>query len=152
MSVAAADGVTALQLPKYRNKEELDAVRKMLKAFPAIVFAGKACHLEDRLIDVAMGKIFLLQGGDCTESFKEFNANNIRDTFRILLWMGVVLCLVNKCSSSRSDPLEEKNGVKLTSYRGDNINGDAFRHRRLRCHPAVATMVTMDLAVDTGLL
>ncbi|KAL5982414.1 Phospho-2-dehydro-3-deoxyheptonate aldolase 2, chloroplastic [Asimina triloba] len=74
-----------LQLPKYRNKEELDVVHKKLKAFSIIVFTSEVCHLEDHLTDVAMGKDFLLQGRDCAKSFKEFNANNIMDTFRILL-------------------------------------------------------------------
>lgn len=81
----------ALQLPEYPNKEELESVLKTLDDFPPIVFAGEARSLEERLAEAAMGKAFLLQGGDCAESFKEFNANNIRDTFRILLQMGVVL-------------------------------------------------------------
>ncbi|KAB2625912.1 phospho-2-dehydro-3-deoxyheptonate aldolase 1 [Pyrus ussuriensis x Pyrus communis] len=85
-----------------------------------------------------MGNAFLLQGGDCAESFKEFNANNIRDTFRVLLQMGVVLMfggqipvvkvgrMAGQFAKPRSDSFEEKNGVKLPSYRGDNVNGDAF--------------------------
>lgn len=81
----------ALQLPDYPNKEELDSVLKTMETFPPIVFAGEARHLEERLAEAAMGKAFLLQGGDCAESFKEFNAVNIRDTFRILLQMGVVM-------------------------------------------------------------
>lgn len=81
----------ALQLPEYPNKEELESVLKTLEDFPPIVFAGEARSLEERLAEAAMGKAFLLQGGDCAESFKEFNANNIRDTFRILLQMGAVL-------------------------------------------------------------
>ncbi|KAF9607920.1 hypothetical protein IFM89_003734 [Coptis chinensis] len=81
----------ALQLPEYPNQQELENVLKTIEAFPPIVFAGEARHLEEKLADAAMGKAFLLQGGDCAESFKEFNANNIRDTFRILLQMGVVL-------------------------------------------------------------
>lgn len=81
----------ALQLPDYPDQQELENVLKTIEAFPPIVFAGEARSLEERLGDAAMGKAFLLQGGDCAESFKEFNANNIRDTFRILLQMGVVL-------------------------------------------------------------
>lgn len=81
----------ALQLPEYPDQQELESVLKTIEAFPPIVFAGEARSLEERLGDAAMGKAFLLQGGDCAESFKEFNANNIRDTFRILLQMGVVL-------------------------------------------------------------
>lgn len=81
----------ALQLPEYPDQEEFHSVLQTLDAFPPIVFAGEARHLEERLGEAAMGNAFLLQGGDCAESFKEFNANNIRDTFRILLQMGAVL-------------------------------------------------------------
>lgn len=128
----------ALQLPEYPNKEELDSVIKTLEAFPPLVFAGEARHLQDRLAEAALGKAFLLQGGDCAESFKEFNANNIRDTFRILLQMGAVLMfggqmpvvkvgrMAGQFAKPRSESFEEVNGVKLPSYRGDNINGDTF--------------------------
>ncbi|KAE9457405.1 hypothetical protein C3L33_10689, partial [Rhododendron williamsianum] len=128
----------ALQLPEYPDREQLDKVLETLDAFPPIVFAGEARSLEERLGEAAMGNAFLLQGGDCAESFKEFNANNIRDTFRIVLQMGAVLMfggqmpvikvgrMAGQFAKPRSDPLEEKNGVKLPSYRGDNINGDAF--------------------------
>ncbi|KAJ6352903.1 hypothetical protein OIU76_002010 [Salix suchowensis] len=128
----------ALQLPEYPNKEELDSVLKTLDAFPPIVFAGEARSLEEKLADAAMGNAFLLQGGDCAESFKEFHANNIRDTFRILLQMGAVLMfggqmpvikvgrMAGQFAKPRSDPFEEKDGVKLPSYRGDNVNGDTF--------------------------
>ena len=82
---------TALQQPEYPDVAELEAVLETIEAFPPIVFAGEARLLEERLGQAAMGEAFLLQGGDCAESFKEFNANNIRDTFRILLQMGAVL-------------------------------------------------------------
>lgn len=81
----------ALQLPEYPDQEELASVLGTLETFPPIVFAGEARSLEEKLGQAAMGQAFLLQGGDCAESFKEFNANNIRDTFRVLLQMGVVL-------------------------------------------------------------
>jgi len=81
----------ALQLPEYPNPAELETVLKTIEAFPPIVFAGEARHLEERLADAAMGRAFLLQGGDCAESFKEFNSNNIRDTFRVILQMSAVL-------------------------------------------------------------
>ncbi|XP_052202409.1 phospho-2-dehydro-3-deoxyheptonate aldolase 1, chloroplastic-like [Diospyros lotus] len=128
----------ALQLPEYPDPEELEAVLRTLEAFPPIVFAGEARSLEERLAEAAMGNAFLLQGGDCAESFKEFHANNIRDTFRILLQMGAVLMfggqmpvikvgrMAGQFAKPRSEPFEEKNGVKLPSYRGDNVNGDAF--------------------------
>ena len=81
----------AHQLPEYPNQEELQLVLHTLEAFPPLVFAGEARSLEERLAEAAMGNAFLLQGGDCAESFKEFNGNNIRDTFRVLLQMGAVL-------------------------------------------------------------
>ncbi|KAK9742639.1 hypothetical protein RND81_03G187600 [Saponaria officinalis] len=128
----------ALQLPEYPDHGELDAVLKTIEDFPPIVFAGEARILEERLAEAALGNAFLLQGGDCAESFKEFNANNIRDTFRVLLQMSTVLVyagqmpvvkvgrMAGQFAKPRSDNMEEKNGVKLPSYRGDNINGDVF--------------------------
>ncbi|KAA0031460.1 phospho-2-dehydro-3-deoxyheptonate aldolase 2 [Cucumis melo var. makuwa] len=128
----------ALQLPEYPDQAALESVLRTLESFPPIVFAGEARSLEDRLAQAAVGKAFLLQGGDCAESFKEFNANNIRDTFRVLLQMSVVLMfggqmpvikvgrMAGQFAKPRSDPYEEKDGVKLPSYRGDNINGDSF--------------------------
>ncbi|CAL0317858.1 unnamed protein product [Lupinus luteus] len=128
----------ALQLPEYPSQEDLESVLRTLDAFPPIVFAGEARTLEERIGEAALGKAFLLQGGDCAESFKEFNAVNIRDTFRVILQMGVVLMfggqmpvvkvgrMAGQFAKPRSDGFEEKNGVKLPSYRGDNINGDAF--------------------------
>ncbi|KAL5539694.1 hypothetical protein UlMin_044558 [Ulmus minor] len=129
---------TALQLPEYPDKEELDSVLKTIENFPPIVFAGEARTLEERIGEAAMGRAFLLQGGDCAESFKEFSANYIRDTFRVILQMGVVLMfggqvpvvkvgrMAGQFAKPRSAPYEEKDGVKLPSYKGDNINGDAF--------------------------
>ncbi|GLU13095.1 hypothetical protein SLE2022_297420 [Rubroshorea leprosula] len=128
----------ALQLPEYPDANQLESVLKTIEAFPPIVFAGEARSLEENLGEAAVGKAFLLQGGDCAESFKEFSANNIRDTFRILLQMGVVLMfggqmpvikvgrMAGQFAKPRSEPFEEKDGVKLPSYKGDNINGDAF--------------------------
>ncbi|KAG5534262.1 hypothetical protein RHGRI_022398 [Rhododendron griersonianum] len=119
----------ALQLPEYPNEDDLEAVLKTIESFPPIVFAGEARTLEERLAEAAMGKAFLLQGGDCAESFKEFSANNIRDTFRVLLQMGVVGRMAGQFAKPRSTPYEEINGVKLASYKGDNINGDAFNEK-----------------------
>lgn len=82
---------TALQQPNYPSQEKLADVVKQLEKYPPLVFAGEARMLEERLGEAALGRAFLLQGGDCAESFKEFDANNIRDTFRVLLQMGVVL-------------------------------------------------------------
>jgi 3-deoxy-7-phosphoheptulonate synthase len=81
----------ALQQPEYPNAAELEGVLNTIEAFPPIVFSGEARRLEERLAEAAMGRAFLLQGGDCAESFKEFNGINIRDTFRVLLQMSAVL-------------------------------------------------------------
>ncbi|XP_074575520.1 phospho-2-dehydro-3-deoxyheptonate aldolase 1, chloroplastic-like [Curcuma longa] len=128
----------ALQIPTYPNQEELESVLGSLAKYPPLVFAGEARKLEDKLADAAVGKAFLLQGGDCAESFKEFNANNIRDTFRVLLQMAVVLTfggqmpiikvgrMAGQFAKPRSEPFETKDGVKLPSYQGDNINSDCF--------------------------
>eukprot|EP00262_Sarcandra_glabra_P007059 TRINITY_DN1962_c0_g1_i1.p1 TRINITY_DN1962_c0_g1~~TRINITY_DN1962_c0_g1_i1.p1 ORF type:complete len:508 (+),score=80.21 TRINITY_DN1962_c0_g1_i1:183-1706(+) len=160
----------ALQIPVYPNKEELEKVLKTLETFPPIVFAGEARKLEERLADAAVGKAFLLQGGDCAESFKEFNANNIRDTFRVLLQMGVVLTfggqmpiikvgrMAGQFAKPRSDPFETKNGVKLPSYQGDNINGDSFDeksrmpdpHRLTRAYTQSAATLNLLRAFATG--
>ncbi|KAM4085516.1 hypothetical protein ACJW30_10G034000 [Castanea mollissima] len=131
----------ALQLPDYPDPEELRLVLNTLESFPPIVFAGEARNLEERLAQAALGEAFLLQGGDCAESFKEFSADNIRDTFRVLLQMGIVLTygaqipvikvgrMAGQFAKPRSDAFEIKDGVKLPSYRGDNINGDAFNEK-----------------------
>ncbi|KAJ6737225.1 PHOSPHO-2-DEHYDRO-3-DEOXYHEPTONATE ALDOLASE 1 2 [Salix viminalis] len=131
----------ALQLPEYPDANELESVLKTIETFPPIVFAGEARSLEEKLAEAAMGNAFVLQGGDCAESFKEFSANNIRDTFRILLQMGVVLMfggqvpvikvgrMAGQFAKPRSDPFEVKDGVKLPSYKGDNINGDDFTEK-----------------------
>ncbi|KAK9174809.1 hypothetical protein WN944_026813 [Citrus x changshan-huyou] len=160
----------ALQIPDYPNKAELDSVLDTLSSFPPIVFAGESRKLEDRLGQAALGNAFLLMGGDCAESFKEFNANNIRDTFRVLLQMSVVLMfggqmpvikvgrMAGQFAKPRSDPFEEKNGVKLPSYRGDNVNGDAFDpqsripdpHRMIRAYSQSVATLNLLRAFATG--
>src|SRR5271163_3682013 len=84
-------GLPIRQVPGYGDEAALTRVEETLHRFPPLVFAGEARRLRDRLADVAAGKAFLLQGGDCAESFAEFHPNNIRDTFRVLLQMAVVL-------------------------------------------------------------
>ncbi|CAK9163266.1 unnamed protein product [Ilex paraguariensis] len=160
----------ALQLPEYPDEAELESVLKTIEAFPPIVFAGEARSLEEKLADAALGNAFLLQGGVCAESFKEFSANNIRDTFRIILQMSVVLMfggqmpiikvgrMAGQFAKPRSDPLEEKNGVKLPSYKGDNINGDAFNEksripdpqRMIRAYCQAAATLNLLRAFATG--
>ncbi|MED6134466.1 Phospho-2-dehydro-3-deoxyheptonate aldolase 1, chloroplastic [Stylosanthes scabra] len=160
----------ALQLPEYPDKKELETVLKTIESFPPIVFAGEARRLEERLAEAAMGKAFLLQGGDCAESFKEFSGNNIRDTFRVLLQMGAVLMfggqvpvvkvgrMAGQFAKPRSEPFEEVNGVKLPSYKGDNINGDAFDeksripdpHRMVRAYCQSAATLNLLRSFATG--
>lgn len=122
----------------YPDTAALADVEDRLKDFPPLVFAGEVRNLKSRLADVAAGNAFLLQGGDCAESFKEFSADNIRDTLRVLLQMAVVLTyaaskpvvkvgrLAGQFGKPRSSPIETIDGVTLPSYRGDNINGMAF--------------------------
>jgi 3-deoxy-7-phosphoheptulonate synthase len=127
-----------LQQPTYPNKDELDRVLKELKNYPPLVFAGEAQRLKSQLADVVAGDAFLLQGGDCAESFSEFHADNIRDTFKALMQMAVVMTyaggvpvvkvgrLAGQFAKPRSSDTETFNGVTLDSYRGDIINGVDF--------------------------
>lgn len=122
----------------YPDMAELSRVETTLRKMPPLVFAGEARRLKSLLADVAAGKAFLLQGGDCAESFKEFHADNIRDTFRLILQMAVVLTfaggkpvvkvgrMAGQFGKPRSSPVETIEGVELPSYRGDNINGMDF--------------------------
>lgn len=122
----------------YPDPAALAAVEAELAGYPPLVFAGEARTLESELANVAEGRAFLLQGGDCAESFKEFRANNIRDTFRVLLQMSVALTfgaampvvkigrIAGQFAKPRSAATETIDGVTLASYRGDNINGMEF--------------------------
>jgi len=122
----------------YPDADALTRVEQTLRSYPPLVFAGEARNLKARLAEVAAGKAFLLQGGDCAESFKEFHPDNIRDTFRTLMAMSVVLTfagskpvvkvgrIAGQFGKPRSEPIETQNGVTLPSYRGDNINGMEF--------------------------
>ena len=126
------------QVPTYSDQAKLDRVLTQLKSHPPLVFAGEARSLQAALCQVAEGKAFLLQGGDCAESFAEFHPDNIRDTFRVLLQMAVVLTfaggkpvvkvgrMAGQFGKPRSSPVETIDGVELPSYRGDNINGMEF--------------------------
>ena len=127
-----------LQQPTYPNKQELERVLGELKKYPPLVFAGEARSLKSQLADVANGQGFLLQGGDCAESFSEFSASNIRDTFKALLQMSIVMTyaggvpvvkvgrMAGQFAKPRSSDNETFDGVTLDSYRGDIINGSEF--------------------------
>src|SRR5271165_971422 len=126
------------QVPGYADEAALRQVEKTLRNYPPLVFAGEARRLKERLAAVAAGKAFLLQGGDCAESFAEFHPNNIRDMFKVLLQMAVVLTygagcpvvklgrLAGQFAKPRSSETETQNGQTLPSYRGDIINGLEF--------------------------
>src|SRR5471032_2841936 len=128
----------ARQMPDYPDKAALDRVLGQLKTHPPLVFAGEARSLMAGLGQVADGKAFLLQGGDCAESFAEFHPDAIRDTFRVLLQMAVVLTfgaampvvkvgrIAGQFAKPRSEDTETQGGVTLPSYRGDNVNDAEF--------------------------
>ena len=136
-----------LQVPDYPNQSRLEEVEQTLGDFPPLVFAGEARRLKEALAKVAIGDAFLLQGGDCAESFREFHPNNIRDTFQVLLQMAVVLTfgaaspivkvgrLAGQFAKPRSEPTESVDGVELPSYRGDIINSIDFDEQRRQPDP-----------------
>ena len=126
------------QVPDYPDAEKLAGVEAKLAAMPPLVFAGEAQSLKRQLGEVAEGRAFLLQGGDCAESFAEFSANNIRDSFKVILQMAVVLTfgasmpvvkvgrVAGQFAKPRSSPMEAIDGIELPSYRGDMINAMPF--------------------------
>ncbi|HTQ32846.1 MAG TPA: 3-deoxy-7-phosphoheptulonate synthase class II [Stellaceae bacterium] len=131
-------GLPIKQVPGYRDGTALKRVETTLRGYPPLVFAGEARRLQERLAAVAEGKAFLLQGGDCAESFAEFHPNNIRDMFKVLLQMAVVLTfgggmpvvkvgrLAGQFAKPRSSDVEKQGVVTLPSYRGDIINSLDF--------------------------
>ncbi len=124
-----------VQMPDYPDADALAAVEAQLGKLPPLVFAGEARRLKADLAKAARGEAFLLQGGDCAESFTEFSADNIRDTFKVLLQMAIVLTwgakvpvikvgrMAGQFAKPRSAPTEMIGGVEYPSYRGDIING-----------------------------
>jgi len=136
---AAWRSKAAKHMPQdYPDLAALAKAEQTLRAMPPLVFAGEARRLKGLLADVSEGRAFLLQGGDCAESFKEFHADNIRDTFRLILQMAVVLTfaggkpvvkvgrMAGQFAKPRSAPTETLGDVTLPSYRGDIINGMEF--------------------------
>ncbi|MBC77577.1 MAG: 3-deoxy-7-phosphoheptulonate synthase class II [Halobacteriovoraceae bacterium] len=126
------------QIPEYPDQKKLEEVESTLSEYPPLVFAGEARQLKNRLAQVCNGDAFLLQGGDCAESFGEFNSAVIRDNLRILLQMAVILTfgeqkpvvkvgrVAGQFAKPRSSDEETKDGITLPSYRGDIINGHPF--------------------------
>lgn len=137
-SPAGWRNLPAIQMPTYKDKAAVEAVEKQLSGYPPLVFAGEARALKAHLGEVAEGRAFLLQGGDCAESFAEFHPDNIRDTFRVLMQMAVILTfggsvpvvklgrIAGQFAKPRSSDTETIEGVELPSYRGDSVNGIEF--------------------------
>ncbi len=140
-------GMQILQQPTYPDTNLLTDVEERLKRFPPLVFAGEARRLKTELAKVSEGEAFLLLGGDCAESFAEFHPDNIRDTFRVLLQMAVVLTfgaalpvvklgrMAGQFAKPRSEPTETQGDVTLDSYRGDCVNGMEFNEEARRPDP-----------------
>ncbi len=131
-------GLPILQQPTYPDLNKLKEVEKRLGSLPPLVFAGEVRSLKENLAKVGRGDAFLLQGGDCAESFAEFHADNIRDTFKVMMQMAVVMTyagsvpvvkigrMAGQFAKPRSSDTEIIDGVELASYRGDIINGIDF--------------------------
>ena len=159
-----------VQMPDYLDAAALNAVEAQLAKYPPLVFAGEARRLKKQLGLASEGKAFLLQGGDCAESFAEFSADNIRDTFRVMLQMAVVLTygakvpvvkvgrMAGQFAKPRSAPTEMINGEEFASYRGDIINGfEATQesripdpNRMLQAYTQAAASLNLLRAFSTG--
>ena len=152
------------QVPDYPDRDILAAVEARLATFPPLVFAGEARQLTKQLANVGEGKAFLLQGGDCAESFAEHHPNNIRDFFRVFLQMSIVLTyaaarpvvkvgrIAGQFAKPRSAPNEVSGGVSLPSYRGDIINDIAFEESGRLPDPTRMTMAYRQSAATLNLL
>src|SRR5213596_3207758 len=157
-------GKPVQQIPAYPDPKSLNEVEAQLATFPPLVFAGEARNLKKALARVAAGEAFLLQGGDCAESFAEHGANNIRDFFRVLLQMAVVLTyagalpvvkvgrVAGQFAKPRSSPMEKIGGVELPSYRGDIVNDIAFTARSRTPDPQRQLMAYRQSAATLNLL
>ena len=159
-----------VQMPDYVDAEALTAVEGELRRYPPLVFAGEARKLKSALAKASRGEAFLLQGGDCAESFDAFSADAIRDTFKVMLQMAVVLTFAAKVpvikvgrmagqfAKPRSASTEVQNGVELPSYRGDIINELAFTPearipapaKMLRAYTQAAATLNLLRAFSTG--
>jgi 3-deoxy-7-phosphoheptulonate synthase len=134
-------------MPVYEDQEELNKVLATMKKFSPLVFAGEIRDLSKQLADATQGNAFLLMGGDCAESFDEFTTDHVRDTFRVILQMSLILTfgsampvikvgrMAGQFAKPRSEATETKNGVTLPSYRGDIINSEEFTEEARRNRP-----------------
>ena len=159
-----------VQVPEYPDKKALENTEKTLKNLPPLVSAGESRKLQQYLADASEGKCFVLQGGDCAESFADFHPNYIRDTLRVLLQMSVILTfgaslpviklsrLGGQFAKPRSEPTEKKDGKELDSYRGDIINGLDFTeesrtpdpNRMIRAYNQSASTLNLLRALSQG--
>ena len=159
-----------IQMPDYVDAEALSGVEARLASYPPLVFAGEARNLKAQLAKAGAGEAFLLQGGDCAESFSEFSADAIRDTFKVMLQMAMVLTygakvpvikvgrMAGQMAKPRSAPTEVIDGVELPSYRGDIINGFDFNaasrvpdpNRMLQAYTQAAATLNLLRAFSTG--
>jgi 3-deoxy-7-phosphoheptulonate synthase len=152
------------QVPDYPDATALADTEQQLSTFPPLVFAGEARELKGKLARVAQGEAFLLQGGDCAESFAEHGPDTIRDFFRVFLQMAVVLTyaggspvvklgrIAGQFAKPRSSPTEAVNGVSLPSYRGDIINGIEFSEQDRSPDPQRMQMAYRQAAATLNLL
>ena len=160
----------ARQMPVYPDPARLDAVCNQLRQFPPLIFDGEVRALRQQLAEVAAGRAFLLQGGDCAESFDTLDGESARETFRVLLQMAVVLTyaaarpvvkvgrIAGQYAKPRSADSETQGGVTLPSYRGDIVNGAGFTtdertpqpERLLRAYSASAATLNLLRALAQG--
>ena len=159
-----------IQMPDYPDQDALRAVEAELSRYPLLVFAGEARRLKKHLAAAGRGEAFLLQGGDCAESFEQFSSDMIRDTFKVMLQMAIVLThgakvpviklgrMAGQFAKPRSAPTETVDGVELPSYRGDIINDLAFTadaripdpKKMLRAYTQAAATLNLIRAFSTG--
>ena len=159
-----------IQMPEYTDEAKLKAVEAKLASYPPLVFAGEARRLKAQLGAASRGEAFLLQGGDCAESFEQFSADGIRDTFKVMLQMAMVLTygakvpvvkvgrMAGQFAKPRSAPTESVDGVELPSYRGDIINELAFTpearipdpNKMLQAYTQAAATLNLLRAFSTG--
>jgi 3-deoxy-7-phosphoheptulonate synthase len=154
----------ARQLPEYPDPDALAKVEAQLSRYPPLVFAGEARNLKQQLAQVSAGRAFLLQGGDCAESFAEFHPDNIRDTLRVFLQMAVVLTygaampvvkvgrMAGQFAKPRSAPTERQGEVELPSYRGDIVNALEFEQGARAPDPARQIQAYAQAAATLNLL
>ena len=159
-----------IQMPDYPDQDALRAVEAELSRYPLLVFAGEARRLKKHLAAAGRGEAFLLQGGDCAESFEQFSSDMIRDTFKVMLQMAIVLThgakvpviklgrMAGQFAKPRSAPTETVDGVELPSYRGVIINELAFTadaripdpKKMLRAYTQAAATLNLIRAFSTG--